>query len=100
MPGAGVGDHGMFLFLLNYTSNAAGDDARAYCRGVGDARYYSACYRRGPRAVLYGFKVVDLVESFKTDWTPAAVVHGGSKRYSTTPCGGRSLPPSPTTLDV
>jgi hypothetical protein len=71
------------------------------------------------------YKVVDLVESYnfhikftsirvqtkklfflKTDWTPTAVAHNGSRCYSTARApnavghGVRSLPPSPTALDV
>jgi hypothetical protein len=76
-------------------------------------------------AKTLNYKVVDLVESynfhikftsvrvqtkqlkkFKTNWTPTAVAHGGSRRYSTARApstvghGRRSLPPSPTALDV
>jgi hypothetical protein len=71
------------------------------------------------------YKVVDLVESYnfhikftfirvqtknykflKTNWTPTAVAHGGSRCYSTARVptvvshGSRSLTPSPTALDV
>jgi hypothetical protein len=71
------------------------------------------------------YKVVDLVESynfyikftsirvktkklqiFGNRLDPTDVAHGGSRRYSTTRAptamghGGRSLPPSPTALDV